>query len=778
MPQQCHEIGLPLEAEAGNTETNQREHAAKRHPQGSIKQEHLFLPPVAEIVFSEPLLGSKDLEISNDSKSSKASKKDDDSPLSSAISTASSALRIMRRESSADNFALLAAGTQTSSTTATMAAASPTLSQEGPSLRRKGFPSRRDRAHANAVLHDGRNGSSYGSLSSFNNSRASASAGESWRRTHPSPHQVIDSSMVYDIDYQRSVSMIRSQQHSSHMSGGGISSSLAPSRSSPRKVARNKPVYLYGKQEGFALRQNNVHMNASQQQQQHPANTNTSHSAQQFYHSSSVHTNECTNRSSYSSMRNGDPSVSRAGHFENNSPPTQYHFSHLNRTGGANLERRAPSSRGPFRTGHQPLVTTEPSSATSMDSKSVSARSSQTPPSSQTPLIENISIKSGLTVSSTSSVGRRHRFSNPDAVVSTNEEPQQHLYPSKESSNSTGDGGGETSGSVLVPPRKNRNTLVSFGTVQIRRYKRILGDNPSCSSGPALSLDWNHDDGLTTSAPVDDFEFYRGERLDDNEMVLTRFEREEILTDLGYSKKEIADAVRKNVNIKNQRRQTVNNLKVMPFEQAIQGAARKISRVVLRKSSSKSLYKNWLQEQSNVVRTPPTPIICEEESSSSMESQSNESPVRSSLKRSDVSFASSGVDLRSRDSTKGAFTSTTMTTTTHSAEYSMTMTAAVSMSNEDEQDRMDIHSRKESLARRLASTDSSSRFSDTALSGWTTDHVSTTEEQGGFESGLRSRCEASYPKLCDVSQSGSSRKSSRVRNEIIIMEQEEALASQ
>ena len=108
----------------------------------------------------------------------------------------------------------------------------------------------------------------------------------------------------------------------------------------------------------------------------------------------------------------------------------------------------------------------------------------------------------------------------------------------------------------------------------------------------------------------------------------------------------------------------------------------------------------------------------------------------------------------------------------------MTMTAAVSMSNEDEQDRMDIHSRKESLARRLASTDSSSRFSDTALSGWTTDHVSTTEEQGGFESGLRSRCEASYPKLCDVSQSGSSRKSSRVRNEIIIMEQEEALASQ
>jgi len=763
MSQQGHDIGLPLEAETGYT--HQREHIFQ-HRRDNEQPEPSFVPPIAEIVFTEPLLGSKEPELSNDSKSSKGSKKyDDDSPLSSALSTASSALHIMRRESSADNFTLIAAASAQTQTASPAAAVQPTAStisqsQEGGSStkqgRRKGFPSRRDRANANRNV-------SYGSLSSFNNARAAttATASDPWRRPHPQPssHPMIDSGMVYDTDYQRSLSMLRSHPHTSQLPGGGISSSL-PSRSSPRKAGRKM---------GLALRQNNVHSSASQQHPQHsPPNSKPSHSAQHFYHSSSAH--ESAPRSLPSPTRDTN------GHSETNSPPSPYHHSTNSEQGASSLHQHV--SRVQLYQNHQPnvVVTTEPSTTTNTDSNSASARSSQTPPSSQTPVIENISVKSGLTASSTSSLGRRRQFSNPDAVA-CNEETQLHVYPRKEESIiSTGDGANE---SVLVPSRKIRNALVSFGTVEIRRYTRILGDNPSCSAGPALSLDWNHDDRLTTSASVDDFEYYRGERRADNEMVLTRVEREEMLVGLGYSKREIADAIRKNVNIKNRRRQTVNNLKVMPFEQAIQGAARKISRVVLRKSSSKTLYKNWLeQEQLNVARSPTAAIVCQEESSSSMESESLENPIQSSFKGSDVSFASSSVGFRSRDSTKGARTSTTMTTTTHSAEHSMTMTATgtMSTSNPDVEQEL-IYPRKESVPQQPSCTDVSTRLSEATLSGWTTDNVPTTEYEEDFESGLRLRCEGSHPKLSHMSQSGCNI-SSNICNEIMILEQDDSFLGQ
>lgn len=142
---------------------------------------------------------------------------------------------------------------------------------------------------------------------------------------------------------------------------------------------------------------------------------------------------------------------------------------------------------------------------------------------------------------------------------------------------------------------------VSFSTVEIRQYERVLGDNPSCSSGPSISIGWNYDQDKTVVKKVFDAhdqelmdeledafeqqeheegpsELGDGDRMPSKEelrkarekMVIARHEREDILKHLGYSRMEIAAAIRHNVRCKKNRRQTVNNLNLEPVEVALE----------------------------------------------------------------------------------------------------------------------------------------------------------------------------------------------------------------
>lgn len=145
-----------------------------------------------------------------------------------------------------------------------------------------------------------------------------------------------------------------------------------------------------------------------------------------------------------------------------------------------------------------------------------------------------------------------------------------------------------------------KRTSVSFSTIEIRSYDRVLGDNPSCSHGPAVSIGWQYEpDPITVQ--LDEYEYYRSEdRLDGTALVLSRSEREEILEDLGYSRSAIADAVRTNVKIKNNRRQTVHNLPVARLEEVAESAKRKLKRVVLRKNK---------KDEKSLVRYSRAPIV-------------------------------------------------------------------------------------------------------------------------------------------------------------------------
>lgn len=99
-----------------------------------------------------------------------------------------------------------------------------------------------------------------------------------------------------------------------------------------------------------------------------------------------------------------------------------------------------------------------------------------------------------------------------------------------------------------------RQSCVSFGALQIRVYDRCLDLNPSTSSGPSIGLGWSYEERGPLS--LSDEKKSPG----NGGFRLSRSEREDILEDCGYSRKEIARAVRQNSKAKEKRRDTLNRL--------------------------------------------------------------------------------------------------------------------------------------------------------------------------------------------------------------------------
>lgn len=131
---------------------------------------------------------------------------------------------------------------------------------------------------------------------------------------------------------------------------------------------------------------------------------------------------------------------------------------------------------------------------------------------------------------------------------------------------------------------------VAFNHVEIRYYERIPTDNPAVLNGPAIGLGWRYKRGGCIK--LDQWENKRGAPLKSWELVMDRKEREEVLTDAGFSKKEIADMIRTCLKGKNQRQQTVNNLPVSGVEEAVEKAQRKISNL-MRFGRKKSLVRSF-----------------------------------------------------------------------------------------------------------------------------------------------------------------------------------------
>lgn len=121
----------------------------------------------------------------------------------------------------------------------------------------------------------------------------------------------------------------------------------------------------------------------------------------------------------------------------------------------------------------------------------------------------------------------------------------------------------ETSNGIMKPS-------VSFSNLQIREYDVTLGDNPSCSYGPPVSLGWDYSD--TEVVPLEKYERARSNkfpRRKPRQLVLSYNVRKYLLLKTaGYTKAELREAMEEVKRIKHERKMTDM---MLPLDEVMEG---------------------------------------------------------------------------------------------------------------------------------------------------------------------------------------------------------------
>ena len=95
---------------------------------------------------------------------------------------------------------------------------------------------------------------------------------------------------------------------------------------------------------------------------------------------------------------------------------------------------------------------------------------------------------------------------------------------------------------------------VKFQNIEIRNYDMTLGDNPSCSYGPPVQLDWDYDEANVVS--LDEYEESRGDRRMSYHMQMNARHRKQLLERLDITADEIDRVIKEMKTIKKGRERT------------------------------------------------------------------------------------------------------------------------------------------------------------------------------------------------------------------------------
>eukprot|EP00521_Asterionellopsis_glacialis_P016431 CAMPEP_0195306028 /NCGR_PEP_ID=MMETSP0707-20130614/36991_1 /TAXON_ID=33640 /ORGANISM="Asterionellopsis glacialis, Strain CCMP134" /LENGTH=838 /DNA_ID=CAMNT_0040370237 /DNA_START=142 /DNA_END=2658 /DNA_ORIENTATION=- len=145
----------------------------------------------------------------------------------------------------------------------------------------------------------------------------------------------------------------------------------------------------------------------------------------------------------------------------------------------------------------------------------------------------------------------------------------------------SGEHSSSSSSSSVDSQSMKRN--VSFSSLKIREYNVALGDNPSCSFGPPITLGWDYRD--TTDVLVEDYESKRSTynpRRTRHQLVLSYNMRKYLLLKTaGYTKVELLKAMQEVERIKSQRRVTDMLLPVSKLDEVLEDVVDKVKGMMI-----------------------------------------------------------------------------------------------------------------------------------------------------------------------------------------------------
>jgi hypothetical protein len=134
-------------------------------------------------------------------------------------------------------------------------------------------------------------------------------------------------------------------------------------------------------------------------------------------------------------------------------------------------------------------------------------------------------------------------------------------------------------GGFFDKSQRRRAAGVVFKDVRIREYSQTLGDNPCVSYGPPISLDWDYEE--FESVGIDEYERSRGQRRSLRQMILSYYQRRNLLAwQYGISKEELKLAKRRANKCKSERALTNYFVPAMMVEAALESVRRKAKRLV------------------------------------------------------------------------------------------------------------------------------------------------------------------------------------------------------
>lgn len=133
---------------------------------------------------------------------------------------------------------------------------------------------------------------------------------------------------------------------------------------------------------------------------------------------------------------------------------------------------------------------------------------------------------------------------------------------------------------------------IRFEKLEVRDYPLALGDNPSVTNGPPLTIEWEHAGEYVIS--VEDYENNRPPRRHKRNMVVPKRVRQDWLRDEGYSRGEMNEAEKQALKAKKDRMATAKKrIVLVRLEEVSEMVRRKLMRVVLRKPKQAILYDTW-----------------------------------------------------------------------------------------------------------------------------------------------------------------------------------------